>query len=80
VRKHLLTVLLFLGVVAATLVVTLGGIYTWVAIQQRNQAGMAAVNVIRQVQEGCAVSVKPAPAPPAAPQPQPQQQEEEVPN
>lgn len=76
-RSHILTVLLFLAVVAATLVVALGGLYSIAAIQQRNKAGATAIEVIRQIQQGCSVTVQPAPA---APAPAPQQQEEEVPN
>ncbi len=69
-RQHLYTVLLFLAVVAVTLVLALGGLFTMGAIQQRNQMGAAALSVIRQVEQGCAVSVQPAP--PATPMPIPQ--------
>lgn len=77
-KAQLQTILLFLAVAAATLVVTLGGIYSWVAIQQRNRAGALAVEAIRQIQEGCSVSVQPAaPAPPAIPQQAPPKEEEQ---
>lgn len=64
-RQHLLTVLLFLAVVAATLVVALGGLYGWAAVSQRNQAGDLALQILQQVQQ------RQAPAP-VAPAPQPQ--------
>jgi len=77
VKEQLHTALLFLAVVAATLGVYLGGWYAFAAIQQRNKTGAAAVEVIRQIQQGCSVNVQPAPAPPV---PAPQQEEAEVPN
>lgn len=68
-RQHLYTVLLFLAVVAVTLVLALGGLFTMGAIQQRNRMGAAALSVLQQVQDGCRVNVQPAPAPPVLPQP-----------
>lgn len=65
-RQHLLTVLLFLAVVVTTLVVALGGMYAWVAIQQRNASGELALQILQQVQQ------RQAPAAPVAPAPQPE--------
>ena len=65
-RQHLLTVLLFLAVVVTTLVVALGGMYAWVAIQQRNAAGDLALQILQQVQQ------RQAPAP-VAPAPKPEE-------
>jgi hypothetical protein len=64
VRQHLYTVLLFLAVVASTLVLALGGIYTWVAIQQRNQAGETALQILNQIQQRQAPQQAPAPVVP----------------
>lgn len=65
-RQHLLTVLLFLAVVAATLVVALGGLYAYAAITQRNAAGDLALQILQKVQQ------RQAPAP-VAPAPKPEE-------
>ncbi len=50
-RQHLLTVLLFLAVVAATLILAIGGKYAWDAIEQRNRAGEVAIQLLEQIQQ-----------------------------
>lgn len=65
-RQHLLTVLLFLAILGITIVILLGGLYSVTAIQQRNAAGAAAVQILQQIQQ------RQAPASPIAPAPQPE--------
>jgi hypothetical protein len=51
VNEKLKTALLFLAVFAGTLAVFMGGWYALDAIQQRNQAGELAIQILQDVQQ-----------------------------